>query len=340
MRPPKSRILAEKSVEACLAAIEVYNKPAFKYREETFAILMINAWELLLKARVLQHNRNRITAIEVMEKRKNKGGAEGKRLVAKTSRSGNHLTIGISKAMELVRQYTVNSIDERVIENIHLLVEIRDNAVHLRNDHPALKQRVHQIGSASLRNFAKAVQDWFDIDVADFSFFLMPIAFVSPSGAIDALARDSKASASGKLLALIDKKEHDYPFDEGNRYNLAIKMELRLVRSQSTDAIAVRVTRDPNAPQIQLSEENIRQSFPWDYAELCDRMKSGFSDFKIDKKFHRLRKTLETNDSLCKARHLDPAKPTASLTKRFYNPNILSELGKSYTAKSNAPDKA
>jgi len=42
-----------------LAAIEVYNKPIFEYREETYAILAVNAWELLLKARILQIDNNK-----------------------------------------------------------------------------------------------------------------------------------------------------------------------------------------------------------------------------------------------------------------------------------------
>ena len=50
----RSQELAAKSVSAMISAIEVYNKPDFKYREETFAILAINAWELLLKAKWLR----------------------------------------------------------------------------------------------------------------------------------------------------------------------------------------------------------------------------------------------------------------------------------------------
>ena len=46
-----------------LAAIEVYNKPTFAYREESFAILAINSWELLLKARLLQLENNRLAVI-------------------------------------------------------------------------------------------------------------------------------------------------------------------------------------------------------------------------------------------------------------------------------------
>jgi hypothetical protein len=48
-----SKELLAKSLQAALAAIEIYNKPDFRYREESFAVLICNSWELLLKAKVL-----------------------------------------------------------------------------------------------------------------------------------------------------------------------------------------------------------------------------------------------------------------------------------------------
>ncbi len=51
-----------------LSAIEIYNKPDFHFREETFAILAINARELMLKARLLQLGDNRISTILVYER--------------------------------------------------------------------------------------------------------------------------------------------------------------------------------------------------------------------------------------------------------------------------------
>lgn len=48
--------LFDKSVEAFLLAVETYNKPTIKYRVEAFAIFICNAWELLLKAHLLQTN--------------------------------------------------------------------------------------------------------------------------------------------------------------------------------------------------------------------------------------------------------------------------------------------
>jgi len=43
--------MAEKSVQAAVAAIESDNKPDFLFREEAFGLLMMNAWEFLLKAK-------------------------------------------------------------------------------------------------------------------------------------------------------------------------------------------------------------------------------------------------------------------------------------------------
>ncbi|MEF1307950.1 DUF3644 domain-containing protein, partial [Vibrio owensii] len=48
------QIMLEKSISACISAIEIYNKPNFMHREETFSILMTNAWELLLKAKLVK----------------------------------------------------------------------------------------------------------------------------------------------------------------------------------------------------------------------------------------------------------------------------------------------
>ena len=54
--------LVNNSLAAALSSIEIYNKPDFKYREEIFTILNINAWELLLKAKILKDANNDVTS--------------------------------------------------------------------------------------------------------------------------------------------------------------------------------------------------------------------------------------------------------------------------------------
>src|SRR6266849_4065563 len=80
MRPARYVYLVDKAIAAAISAIEVYNKPAFRYREETFSILMLNSWELLLKARILKENNNKLRSIEVWENARNKSGLPGKKL--------------------------------------------------------------------------------------------------------------------------------------------------------------------------------------------------------------------------------------------------------------------
>ena len=49
----KERLL-EKSKEAFALAIEIYNKPTIKYRVEGFSFFICNAWELMLKAYMIE----------------------------------------------------------------------------------------------------------------------------------------------------------------------------------------------------------------------------------------------------------------------------------------------
>lgn len=46
--------LLEKSVEAFIMGLEIYNKPTLKYRLEGFSFFICNAWELMLKAKLLK----------------------------------------------------------------------------------------------------------------------------------------------------------------------------------------------------------------------------------------------------------------------------------------------
>ena len=50
--------MLDKSEEAFLMAIEVYNKPTINYRLEGFAFFICNAWELLLKAKLLKEGKS------------------------------------------------------------------------------------------------------------------------------------------------------------------------------------------------------------------------------------------------------------------------------------------
>lgn len=48
--------LVDKAIEAFIMGLEIYNKPTIRYRIEGFSFFIVNAWELMLKAELLNRN--------------------------------------------------------------------------------------------------------------------------------------------------------------------------------------------------------------------------------------------------------------------------------------------
>ena len=53
-----AKLLVDKSIEAFIVGVELYNKPTIKYRVEGFSFFICNAWELMLKAYLLKTKGN------------------------------------------------------------------------------------------------------------------------------------------------------------------------------------------------------------------------------------------------------------------------------------------
>lgn len=117
-----------------ISAIEIYNKPDFKYREETFSVLCINAWELLLKAKVLNLSGNNINALIETEYKILASGEKSKQKHKKINRSGNPLSINIFEAYRVITEDYGVKINKAVHDNITSITEVRDNSIHFVND--------------------------------------------------------------------------------------------------------------------------------------------------------------------------------------------------------------
>jgi hypothetical protein len=333
MRPARYVYLLEKAIAAAISAIE---KPVFRYREETFSILMLNSWELLLKGRILKENNNKLRSIEVWEKARNKSGLPGKKLKQRRNRAGNAMTIGLSDAIRTVQQYSKDNIDQNVVENIVLLTEIRDNAIHFHNAGMGLRKHVQEVGAAALRNFSYAVKTWFNRDLGAYDFALMPFCFESPGGIIQTVFPDDAKGGVAKLEKLLVASKRDFPFDPRKPFNVGVEIDLHFVRKTSSSAVAVRVTpSDPNAVPVAITEEDARKAYPWTYESLRQQLRKRYSDFKENEKFHKIRKPLETDVRYCYLQQLD-AKNQKSARQLFYNPNILGIFDQHYTVVTTA----
>ena len=312
------------------AAIEIYNKPGISYRNESFAILAINAWELLLKAKWLELHQHKRRSLYVYEHRITSTGKKTKKRFIKRTRSNAPFTHDIGYlGKKLVNR---RLLDSSVFRNIEIMLEFRDCATHFYNVNPDFSNRLHEIGAACVRNFVNLFREWFAQDITKFNLHLMPIAVMTLPSGFRGLLLNSEES---NFLAFMDSVDEPNS-DPESPYSVSVNVGLKFTRSKSNDAVAVQVTRDPSAMPVKLTEENIRERYPWDYAKLTDKCRQRYKDFKLNQQYHHIRKRLETDDRFASCRYLDPGNPK-SATKTFFNPNIMVELDNYYTKEVSEP---
>lgn len=324
----RSNELVDRAIAAAVASIEIYNKPDFPYRGETFAVLAINSWELLLKAKWLVVNGNKIRSLYVMEPREKLDGSKSRKLRVKTTRSGNPFTHSLNfLAKKLVE---AKHLDESAWKNLELLVEMRDSSIHFYNRSGLFPLRLQEIGAASLKNFVTAVRSWFGRDLTKYNFYLMPLSFVSLPAKADGIVLNSEEK---RFLAFINSLDTG-PQEPDSPYSVTINIDIKFTKSTAKDAPGIQVTSDPNAPEVRLTDTQILDNYPWDYDRLTDECRKRYADFKLVQKYHDLRKKLlaDKRKRFGMERYLDPEN-TKSSKKAFYSRNILPELDKHYEQK-------
>jgi len=329
-KPAKCIQLLQKSINAAIAAIEIYNKPNFEYREESFCILMTNSWELLLKGKLLSENRNNVREIYIKENVLKKNGIRGAKKVYKKNRCGNEITIDLFKALSILQHKYGTEINDACKNNLELLIEIRDNAVHFFNTDPEFTKKVMEVGTANLRSYITYVQQWFEYDLSKYNFFLMPISFFH-SFEVESFSVNKREKQMKKLLDYIRKKEDEVTIEGGGPHYITLRFETRFVKSKAQDVAEVRYTNNPNAPAVRVLEEDVIASkYPLNYKRLSHKLRERYVNFKMDTKYHKLRRTFEGDNRFCRKRLLDPQNQNSS-SQKFYSTEILKEFDLHYT---------
>ncbi len=328
MSKSRSRLLAEKSIAAMLSAIEIYNKPDFQYREETFSILAVNSWELLLKSRILQLSKNRLSSILEYERRQNVDGSLSIKSFRKRNRSGNSISISILKAYDMLNSEYGDKLDPVLRKNIEALIEIRDNSVHFINSDFGLSKKIQEIGTASIKNYVRLIKRWFALDLSQYNFYLMPLAFIRDTNCGNVCSLNLHEQ---KLLQYFSSNEF-VGDDETKDFNFMLDIEIRFKRVSDNIGTLINISSSPNAVPVLLTEENIREKYPWSHEVLATRLSKRYTDFKVNKKYHDIKRKLQSDKRYCHHRYLDPDNVN-STKKCFYNPNIVKEFDKHYRRK-------
>lgn len=318
------RSLLDKSIASMLSAIEVYNKPNFQYREETFAILAVNAWELLLKAIILRQNRYKLRSLYVLKPHINKNGVKSttKKLIDK-NRSGNPKTISILETITILKNQKY--LPSNLCANIEALIELRDNSIHFTNM-DGISRQIQELGFACIKNYITLIKEKkIEIYISSYNFYLMPLAYVASNIVSESVLTEETRNYLTLVKSKIAKEEKT-----DQNYDIAITIDIDFKKGNSFDCLGF--IYDKDGIKISLTEENIRKRYPWDNAELTNRCKARYSDFVQNKKWNERKKEMKTNTKFYRERLLDPGNPK-SAKKGFYSTNVFSYLDKYYTKK-------
>ena len=259
---PSAKLL-DSSVAAALSAIEIYNKPDFKYREEIFSILIINAWELLLKAKIVADSKERLESIYVFR--------EDGRL--KMNRANTPLTLDLNSALKAVR------VSDVITENLLALVSIRDSAVHLYATE-SLNYLVYTLGAAALQNYQKFVFQSFGRSLLEYNFYILPLAFAYNFKTLKAIDIDLEPEMIGSLLKSVSSAQDKVGSDEFH-FVCEITTELRSAKKFVSAEPDLSVTVDSAADaKVVYRTQPLTDRYPLSYAEMLARIKAALPAVK------------------------------------------------------------
>ncbi len=282
-RPSRSTSLAKCAESALVAAVEIYNKPTVEYREQTFALLIVNAWEVLLKARIVQQNGNKLASIY----RRDRDGKKYRR-----NSSGDILTINISSAL------SATSLPTDVRGNVEGVVDIRNRSAHMGILHPDLQHRVLQYGTASVQNFVKLSERWFGIHVR--IPYLLPLGML---GSVDSTGKRLNLQQSN-LLERLDELSQSHSVRDSD-YAVVMTVEVNLNR-RLTGGANIGITRDPNAPVVHVTDDEIAEFFSESYAGITKQCRDRYSDFKQNVRFNGAMKEIKEDPNCAFFRRTNP----------------------------------
>ena len=300
------KLLLDASQAAMFAGIEIHNKPNISYRYPTAIILIINAWELALKAYVYKFI--------------------GKKKIYEDD--GKH-TISFKKANGLVKESIITT-DKNylaVYSNLEKLNEYRCSNVHYANSD--LDPVIFMLMAKAVLNYNDFLKKNFNKDVSSSdNLIILPVGFKLPFDPIDYLKQDYGEAQNDFVNDVIqtirDLKDND--IEDSIVIGFSVFTE-SIKKVSNADIIAAidqangtvqltrtyRVTDDPNAPLVRM-EPNLP---PLRYEDVRTRVKQQKPDIKFGKIFNAVMKEIKKDKTLCQVRYLDPRKQSGAKTEYY-----------------------
>ena len=220
---------------AIMAAIEIYNKPTFIYRDECTVILLLNAWELMLKA-ILSKNKQSV----FYPKKRNQP----------------YRTLSWKDALSRSSNYFPRTVPHLPVQrNLEMLGIYRDNVVHFYNvsDFGVM---LYALAQTSIMNYRDVLLEIFGIRLENrINWQLLPLGIRPPIDIVTYLAgqrEPGSASAVRQFLSELMKVTEEVTQAEQDTGRLLTIFDVKLesVRKIGDADVVIGVERDENRDSL------------------------------------------------------------------------------------------
>jgi len=322
--------LVKNSIAAYFAAIEIHNKPNISYRYETVTLLMLNAWELILKAYIRKNIKHR----SIFENEEH--------------------TISLDKALGYVTEDINGKVPnsfEAIRKNIEEIEVYRNGITHFYCDE--LEPYIFMLVARSALNYVEFLKYHFSKDIMeDDGLFIMPLGFKLPFRPEDFLsnnvAKYSGSPESVEFIRSIVKTIQDLD-DAGIEDSIVLGFDIyfeSVKKAKNSDILAAitskeeadttftkithaKFTDDPSAAVFNMSDDEFRKIWKYSYKDVVDWCRGNIPEFKQTASFYAIKKKVEEDINCAYKRRLDSLN-AKSPSKVFYTDKALESIKAAY----------
>ncbi|AEE91168.1 conserved protein of unknown function [Tepidanaerobacter acetatoxydans Re1] len=196
--------LVNKSIEAFILGIEIYNKPTIKYRVEGFSFFICNAWELLLKAYLVK--------------------CKGDDSIYYSDNPDRTLSLN-----RCIKDVFTNDKDPLRI-NLETIIDLRNISTHFITEE--YEQIYIPLFQSCVLNYSNKLADFFNIDISTH----IPQNFLTLSINIDEITETTiKAKYPRQIADKIlkaTKEINRLSSEHGPRFSISITHDLHLTKNK------------------------------------------------------------------------------------------------------------
>ena len=228
--------LLEKSQEAFITGLELYNKPTIRYRVEGFSFFICNAWELMLKAHLIQRN-----------------GEDSVYYSNDKTR-----TISLINCIEKI--FTNKKDPLRM--NLEQVIALRNTSTHFIT--VEYEQIYVPFFQSCVLNYSNKMLEFFKIDITkniptNFLTLSINLSTIDPQ---EIQARYSEPIAN-RLLKNMKKATKSIPTEGNSKYAILIKHELHITKKADLASASISISKDAeNAAFILKETKDMQRACP------------------------------------------------------------------------------